>query len=264
MPEDELHEMCRPAKTNRVILIVGAAAAILIASILLIRSPPLNHHEKAPPPAPIEKSELVDLFDVRWVGGGAGAILQDQTQANQEGVKLLVTTLEGEELKGYSLARIIEQPGTNILEFNGTACAFSFGLKPRPGIPWVRIDGIDIVVENYRALPEYDPIIPSLDQSEKRNVHYVEIDKPEVAKTNIFSASLIVGLDRGIEKVEGKPVVKKLEFARLTEGTSEQYVVRLNAKTPGIYRFSCVVRLSDKDSESKQTVISSATYAFGR
>jgi hypothetical protein len=55
-----------------------------------------------------------------------------------------------------------------------------------------------------------------------------------------------------------------LAFVRLVEGKPEAFVVRVNAKTPGVYSFSSVVRLSYRGEESKQTVVSSATFLFDK
>jgi hypothetical protein len=40
------------------------------------------------------------------------------------------------------------------------------------------------------------------------------------------------------------------------------FLVRVNAKTPGVYTFSSVVRLSYRNTKREQTVVNSATYLF--
>jgi hypothetical protein len=134
-------------------------------------------------------------------------------------------------------------------------------LQPRPGIPWVRVDGIDIIVHDYKDLPKYDPMFPL--PFEKMSVYYAEIDRPHLAKRNTFSASYFFrhepepGKGRG-----GRGKREDLGFVRLAEGKPEAFLVRVNAKTPGVYTFGGVVRLSYKDVQSQQTIFSSETFLF--
>jgi hypothetical protein len=211
-------------------------------------------------PVPVERSDLVDLFHVEWVGGGAGAILEDQALATGQGTKVLLEDM-GEELRGYPLASIIDPDVDDVCGFTGTACAFTFELQPRPGIPWVRVDGIDIIVDDYKPVPKYDEIVPGPD--EQMHVYYAEIDNPDLARTNTFSAGYFYGNEaKPGERANRKGKRQDLAFVRLVEGKPEAFVVRVNAKTPGVYTFSSVVRLSYKDVESKQTVVSSETFLF--
>ena len=159
------------------------------------------------------------------------------------------------------MAYVIDPDVDDVCGFTGTACAFTFELQPRPGVPWVWVDGIDIIVHDYKAVPKYDPILPL--PLEQMNVYYAEIDNPDLARKTTFSASYFFGSEaKPGERGSRKGNRQDLAFVRLVEGKPEAFVVRVNAKTPGVYTFSSVVRLSYKDVESKQTIISSETFLF--
>jgi hypothetical protein len=242
--------------------VVAGLVAVTVTLIVLALSGSLFNGETDPGPDPVKKRDLVDMFHVGWVGGGAEAILEDQTLATGKGTKVVMEE-RGEELRGYSLACIIDPDVDDVCGFTGTACAFTFELQPRPGIPWVRVDGIDIIVHDYKALPKYDPIFPAPD--EEMHVYYAEIDNPDLAKKNTFPASFFFrGGGKPGEGGSRKKRRQDLTFVRLVEGKPEAFVVRVNAKTPGVYTFSSVVRLSYKDVDSKQTVVKSATFLFDK
>jgi len=183
-----------PAGRGRRLVWVGTAVAglagVTMTLIGLAMSGSLFPRATVKDPVPVERPDLVDLFHVNWVGGGAGAILEDQALATGKGTKLLLEDM-GQELRGYSLAYNIDPDVDDVCGFTGTACAFMFELQPRPGVPWVRVDGIDIIVHDYKALPKYDPILPA--PIEEMHVYYVEIDNPDLARKNTFSASYFFG-----------------------------------------------------------------------
>jgi hypothetical protein len=239
---------------------LAALAGVALTLIGVRLSGSLFPRVQGPAPGSVEQSDLVDLFHVGWVGGGAGAILEDQALAKGQGTQVLLEE-RGEELRGYSLASIIDPDVDDVCQFSGTACAFTFELQPRPGIAWVRVDGIDIIVHDYKALPRYEPVFPSPD--EQMHVYYVEIDDPHLARKNTFSASYIFGNEvkpGGRRNPKGQR--QDLAFVRMVEGKPEAFVVRVNAKTPGVYTFSSVVRLSYKGVEGQQTIIRSQTFLF--
>jgi hypothetical protein len=218
---------------------------------------------KIPPVLFLPENTLVpgvDVFHVRWVGGGARAFLDDQSLATAKGTKPLLKAKE-KEYRGYSLALIIDPAVDDVCEFHGRACAFTFELQPKPGVPWVRVDGIDLIVQDYKALPKYNGIWPR--PKERMHVYYVEIDKPGVG-TDTFSASLFYENETKAGRFTGTTKRHDLEFVRLVEGKPEAFVVRVNAKTPGVYTFSARVRLSHKDTESRQTIVRSATFLFDK
>src|SRR5262249_39327119 len=85
---------------------------------------------------------------------------------------------KGKEFPG---GEITDAEVDNVCEFGHFACAYTFELQPKKGIPWVRLDEIRVVVNNYQPLPRgpYHYLIPL--SSEWYHTYYVEIDKPETA-----------------------------------------------------------------------------------
>jgi hypothetical protein len=168
---------------------------------------------------------LVNIYHVAWIGGGAFA-----------------TVGEGSDEKNYPYASIINQNKINIAagHFSGTACALVFDIETRNDIPWVSLDQVRVKVINYTALPKYDPIFPA--PFEEAIVYYVELDNPKVAKTNIFMSDFII--EKGKRKNFGG--------VRLKKEQPEKLVVRINAKTPGIYTLQC--ELIARHENDKETV----------
>jgi Protein kinase domain len=261
-----------PARRRHRFLWVGGVVAGLAAVTMTLIGLTLSGHffhsgtvsgpaPTGPGPDSVEKPDLVEMFHVDWVGGGAGAILEDQALATGQGTKVLIAMPGEEELRGYSLAYIIDPDVNDVCTFGGVGCAFTFELQPRPGIPWVRVDGIDIIVHDYKDLPKYDPMFPL--PFEQISVYYAEIDRPDLAKKKTFSASYFFRHEpKTGEGGSRKGKREDLGFVRLVEGKPEAFVVRVNAKTPGVYTFGSVVRLSYKDVESKKTVVGSETFLF--
>jgi predicted Ser/Thr protein kinase len=253
-----------PSGRRRRFLWVGATVAALagITMTLLALTMSGFFSSAGPSPVPEQKPALVDLFHVGWVGGGAAAFPVDQALAKGKGTKVLLEH-RGKGVRGYALVSIIDPDRDDVCQFTGTACAFSFELQPRPGIPWVRVDSIDIIVHDYNGLPKYWRLVPG--PLQQMNVYYAEIDRPDLAKKNTFSASSFFGTGGkpgdGGDRKGGR---QDLAFVRLIEGKPEAFVVRVNAKRPGIYTFGSVVRLSYKDIQSEQTVIDSATFLFDK
>jgi serine/threonine protein kinase len=212
---------------------------------------------------PVHNSDLVDLFHVR-PPVGSPAILLFQFLAQGIGTRVVCES-GGEELRGYWLAGIINPDTGDVCGVSGFDCIIEFEMQTRTGIPWVRVDGIDVVVYDYKPVPLYRTVVP--DGIESTNLYYVEIDKPVNDGKNRFSASFFSG-DRSKVADFHKPNIKRNNkreewtFVRLEEGKPEAFAVRVNAKTPGVYTFGCEVRLSYKDIESQQTIIASETFLF--
>jgi len=222
-----------------VVLLVATGAFILISFNLLIGES-TGRVAEAPSLVQEEYQEeykerkgafsMVDVFQVHWTGGGAYAIV-------------------GED-RIYPLAYIINPASDDVSVFLGTACALAFDLQARERLPWVRIDEIRIVVLSYRPLPEYKPMLPLPFQ--EAHVYYVEIDDPRVSRSNVFRARYY--FERGKKQ--------KIGTLRLEKGKPETIVLRINAKTPGIYTFACELLLSYKDTKEKITIVKSAEFLF--
>jgi hypothetical protein len=251
----------RASKRIRRLVLIGAVVTLFAGLTALVAR--LGFTRNGGDARTADKPDLVDIFSVEWVGRGAGAIVDDQAAPRLKGMKPLLVE-DKEELWGYQLAHIIDPDVQDVCDFTGaTACAVSFELQPRPGVPWLRVDGIDIIVHEYRESPQYFGVFPF--PIEYANVYYVEMDKPDDVKGRTFTASgYFFSESEPGQRLhrKGKGQRRDLEFVRLTEGKPEAFVVRINANTPGVYTFSGVVRLSYRDEQSEQAIFSSETFLF--
>jgi serine/threonine protein kinase len=203
-------------------------------------APPF-HIKRTPP----EKSNFVELFHVKWLGGSRGTV-----------------DIYGNEI--INMARIINPDVDDVCDVND-ACCFAFELQSPPGIPWVRVDGIDIIVEDYERPFGRVGVFAGASQEEHTNVYYVELENQFLGEVHTFSATYFFSdrdKTRPARNGEGKRAA--FTFVRLIEAKPQAFAVRVNATTPGRYTFSCVARLSYKDEESRQTIISSETWFFHR
>ena len=166
---------------------------------------------------------LVKTYKAHWFGGGASAIV-DGREAYPFATKFKV---------GNSSQKDISLISTML----GTACALKFDIETRANIPWVSIDEVRVRVIEYKENPEYVPIFPA--PIYESIVHYVEIDDPKVAKTNLFQTRFIV---EGNEKFENSKVV-------LEKGKLETLAIRINALKSGIYNIRCELVVRYKDEE---------------
>jgi hypothetical protein len=219
-----------------------------------------------PPVSPLQEEDLADVFRIKWVGKGELAFLADQERATREGIPVVFRCDMPDgtvyERRGYPFATILAPETNDICALGTSACAFEFELQARPGKPWVRIDGIDVIVQDYSPLPKYKTTGSLGGGGVVMHVYYAEIDNPSLAKTSQFSARYLFEpvLLPGAMKLEQKR--HELAFVRLTEGEPQAFLVRVNAKTPGVYTLSAVVRLSYRDTEREQTIVNTATYLF--
>jgi hypothetical protein len=60
----------------------------------------------------------------------------------------------------------------------------------------------------------------------------------------------------------GKAKRQEFTFVRLLQSRPEAFYLRINAKTPGIYTYSCVLTFGHMDTVVEETIVSSATCAF--
>jgi predicted Ser/Thr protein kinase len=221
--------------TAGLIGITGTLMVLKVSGLLFhpeipsLGTPPVVKVDPVDDGVPTERSDPVDIFHVGWVGRQARAVLDDQSLAGGKGTMPLLKHKD-KVYRGYSLAIIINPAVDDVCRFTGTECAFSFELQPKPGIPWVRVEGIDIVVHDYKDLPKYRPSFAK--PLERLHVYYVEIDKPGEG-TSTFSASYF--FQNEVTPGQGARVMEKttghdLEFVRLMEGKPEAFIVRVNAK----------------------------------
>lgn len=182
---------------------------------------------------------LLEVFDIRWIGRGATAETHSGTMEPFEGICR------------YPFATILQAPSSGqICSFFDDACAVSFDAEVRVSVPWVVIHEIAVLVNSYCPLPKYSlsRVLPA----QRAHAFYVEIDDPDVAGTDKFFAEYIF-----MEK-EQRP----LSVIRLYSGHPERFVVRVNAKTPGIYNFDLQLTVGHRDTKESINVDKSATFMF--
>ncbi len=176
--------------------------------------------------------DFIKIYAVNWIGGGAYAI----SGKNE-----------------YPLAYIQD---TDHLEkmsrFYGTACALKFDLETRNDIGRVSIDDIIVKVSDYKPLPKYEAMLPA--PFEEANVLYVEIDNPSRSKTNFFPA--IKRIDHGKVKDIG---IMYLEYKK-----PETFILRINAKRPGIYTIECQMIVRYKDQTERIYLSSPSEWLFDK
>jgi hypothetical protein len=173
---------------------------------------------------------VLDVFGIKWIGGGAFATVEEET---------------------LSLATILKNPTpSEIVSFWGTACAVKFGAEVSSCVPWATIDEVFIVVNSYQTLPRYEAAYPK--PFEEAHVYYIEMDDPQLSGNNRFLAEYSFRANQQ----------NRWGVVRLESGKPEWFVVRLNARTPGVYQFDVRVSASHKDRKQELTVVADATFLF--
>jgi hypothetical protein len=196
------------------------------------------------------------LFDVEW--HPKDSVMEEVVKKANAQIKKDNFTMRSID-NWFPATRIIDPEDADVCLFAGRACAYTFELQPKKGIPWIRLDEMRVVVHNYELLPRITKDVhPS--PTESYHTYYVEIDNPEKAGKKEFIASYYY---QSGEEVEGKlrrekPKRDPFVFVRLIEGKPEAFYLRINAKTAGIYTFSCVLTLSHKDSFIEECIVNSA------
>jgi hypothetical protein len=185
---------------------------------------------------------LVEVFDVKWVGGGAQARIDDG--AVDDGPVW-------DPRYDYRLATMLHNPSCHeICTFLGNACAIAFQMEPVDWVDWVTVDAITASVTAYQRPPGFkrSRVLPF----EQANVFYVEIDDPAVARRNQFTARYV-----SQASTQGQVGV-----IRLRPGHPEAFVVRLNALTPGVYTFDVSLDVRHKDSMQNVAIVQSEVFLF--
>jgi hypothetical protein len=148
---------------------------------------------------------LARIHAVTWTGGGAVAV---RSNGN------------------VPLAYIVDpQKIATSTRFTGTACALSFEAEPRSDMDFLMIDGFIVTVENYEPLSPYTAMIPAPFQDE--NIVYVEIDSTGGRK-RVFAAKTRIR--------DGN--ISDISSFKIENGKPESFIIRVNARTPGLYTFS--------------------------
>jgi hypothetical protein len=168
---------------------------------------------------------LAMIYEPHWFGGGAYAVFDAGDRC-----RLAWMT------SGFS--------GLN--NFKGTACALMFDIEPRITLDWIKIDEIRVKVNAYRSLIQYEPLLPK--PYETANVYYVEIDAEPGSS---YVAEYRVD--------QGK---RDIGFVRVYRGRPETVVIRINAKTPGIYNFGIELLVSSQNDRVLLPIIKDEKYLF--
>lgn len=157
----------------------------------------------------ITEFDFIQINKVNWIGGGALALALDSD-------------------RNFPLAYIISKDQLKKMStLTGTACALEFEAEARSDIDRATIDNIEVLVSNYRPLPKYKSMIPA--PFDEVNFIYVEIDNPSIGKTNEFIAKKKV--------IKGE--VSEIGILYLEPKKPETFVIRVNARIPGIYTIEC-------------------------
>jgi hypothetical protein len=128
-------------------------------------------------------------------------------------------------------ARIIDPNKENVSDLTGT-CAIRLDIAPKQDN--VIIDGIIIEVNSFNPIPLNMSIESILKYIQPRELFYAEIDDPTKCHKNCFEANLAK---------DGKIIYDGFKSGTVyfTKDYPEHAIVRINAKTPGIYSFSCMI-----------------------
>jgi hypothetical protein len=124
-------------------------------------------------------------------------------------------------------ARIIDASEKNVSDLT-EACAVIFDISPKL-TSVVNIDGIIIKVNSYEPIPTNTSFESTLMYT-TASVFYAEIDNMNLSQKNSYEANPII---------DGKVISNgfKLINVYLVKSKPESFILRINAKTPGIYTF---------------------------
>jgi predicted Ser/Thr protein kinase len=185
-PTNAMPDAAHRVPQNRKVLhlawvaLVAIVLGLVAGAIVVAKRAASGSHERDTAQAPVEalvepfhiapirpeQSNMVELFHFKWLPYEKGRI----------------------ENEGVKVATIINPAVDDVCALS-SACGFAFELQPRPGIPWVRVDGIDIIVEDYKPLPEGYATYMRAGGRESTHVYYVELDSRSLPKTHTFSAA---------------------------------------------------------------------------
>ncbi len=177
--------------------------------------------------------DLVDVYNVHWVGGGAHALISNDS----EEYDIPLATIFGEEMIRTA----------NLLD--GQACALAFELVNNK-YDWVSLDKLQVTVTSYSPVPKYSSIKPL--PFEQAEVYYLEINDPKVAKSDTFQSSSIIK--------DGQ--IQEISTYRLQKNKPQSFIVRINAKTPGIYIFEIQIIVRYKDFSETVTLTEPVKWLF--
>ncbi len=180
--------------------------------------------------------KLADAFNVEWLESGKKVVITTENEYGGNYKYISLVTIE--DFKSIDL---------NVL-YHGD-CALIFNLEPRARLSWIYVDYICVKVLAYKSLPDYKLLEPPYAGLQEAHVYYIEVDKPQSIgnKNNIFQAKYS-------KKTLGKVILRK--------GKPETFILRINAKTPGIYKLSCEILVSSKSTKEKIVLTKPVEFLF--
>jgi hypothetical protein len=168
---------------------------------------------------------LAIMYERQWFGGGAYALFKSGDRC-----RLAWMT------SGYS--------GLNT--FDGTACALMFDIEPRVSLDYIRIDEIRVKVDSYGPLAEYQALLPK--PWEAASVYYAEIDAQPGS--------------RYLAEYRVDQAKRDIAFLRVYRGRPETVVIRINARTPGIYGFGVELVITSRNGRVIMPVLVDGRFLF--
>lgn len=164
---------------------------------------------------------LITINEINWIGNNCFVTFADNST--------------------IPAARIIDPNKDKISDLT-EACALRFDIEPKR-TNTVNIDGIIVKVESYSPLPENLSLETSR-RYEEADIYYAEIDDPWQDEGNYFKTELVKN-DKVVDDsfILGDVYLKKDE--------PEPFIIRINAKTPGIYTFSCMILARYQNSKER-------------
>jgi hypothetical protein len=138
----------------------------------------------------------------------------------------------------------------------------AFDLESKPDLPWVKIEEVKVIVTEYKPMPRSRRT--ASESSHRANFYSAVVDHPTAAGTNVFLARYYEQR-KPFDKLDLQPEPSwhvRDVFVRLEKGKPEAFLLRISAKTPGIYTLFCEVTVSSRDTVSSQRVGKPQTVFF--
>lgn len=223
----------------------------------ILTSPPTYYSQMSNYDELSEAESMVNVLGASWVGGSAYAFLETRLEEPFQTDEVFYPDTGGIHSPNFThggtipLAAILNPKTDNLRMFQGRGCAIFFEMESRPEYEErVTIDKIVAVVNNFSSLPAYRP--QTFAPIVGFNLFYIEMDSIATFQGNIFEAKYVHG-----NKIYYYPGNFKINHSK-----PEQFVVRLNAKTPGIYDFSVYLLLRYRYKKEKLALVQSAKFLF--
>lgn len=188
---------------------------------------PIDYLRARPP-----SGNLVDVYDVTWLGSGAIATLEDN--------------------RNVRFALIAWRPVSNWAALNANSCAVMFKIAARKANSSISVDRIVADVIAYTPPPKYAysrplPLVMA-------PVDYLEISPPDSGNSSFHAERLTAAARRASDEA----------FLMLDPGKPETITVMINATAPGLYTFSLTVFVSHGAEQEAIVLVPRSTWLFGR